>query len=131
MDNPEIVGFCLRYLRENIELSQTTVARKVKRSQNVVYRHEAGKKLPGLDELSSYLRLYGCTVGEFDTLVEAVARFRERAKTGPAWWQGRNGGTEASGARAADHERLAQELGTAAGRFALEFLQMAEKARRL
>jgi transcriptional regulator with XRE-family HTH domain len=131
MDNPEIVGFCLRYLRENIELSQATVARKVKRSSSVVYRHEAGKKLPGLDELSSYLRLYGCTVGEFDTLVEAFSRFRGRAKTGPSWWQTGTRGLEGSGPRVAEHERLAQELGTVAGRFALEFLEMAEKARRL
>lgn len=131
MNNQEIVGFCLRFLRENIDLSQTDVAREVKRSLNVVYRHEAGKKLPGLDELSSYLRLYGCTMGEFDTLVEALSRFRDRAKTGPSWWQSRASGIEAAGPRAADHERLANELGTAAGRFALEFLQMAEKARRL
>jgi|CXWL01.1.fsa_nt_gi transcriptional regulator with XRE-family HTH domain len=131
MDNREIVGYCLRLLRENLALNQATVARKVKRSASVVYRHETGKKLPGLDELSAYLRLYGCTVGEFDTLVEALARFRGRAANGPIWRQAEENGAGAPGPRRAEHERLAEELGAAAGRFALEFLQMAEKARRL
>lgn len=131
MDQAEIVGLTLRSLRENIALNQDQVARKVRRSPNVVYRHETGKKLPGLGELSAYLRLYGCTLGEFEVLTEAMARFRDRSKSGPSWWQTQAQGAEAPGSRLAENERLSQEFGAAAGRFALEFLQMAEKARRL
>jgi|CXWL01.1.fsa_nt_gi DNA-binding XRE family transcriptional regulator len=131
MDDKEIVGFTLRLLRENAGLNQEQLGRKVRRTVQAVYRHETGKKAPSLDEITAYLRVTGCRFSEFEILVNALGRFRQRLASGPGWHlAGTTEGTiDATEQR--EHERLAEELGNAAGRLAREVFQAIDRARRL
>lgn len=131
MENKEIVGLALRLLRENIGLNAEQMGRRVRRTPAAVYRHESGKKAPALDEVTAYLRVTGCRFAEFEALVGALERFRDRVSRGAGWFESEAADDSLEGAERREHERMAQELGAAAGRFALEFFRAAERGRRL
>lgn len=83
----EELGALLRGWREAMQLNQAAVAEAIGVKPAAVSLHESGDRLPEVDRLDAYVRLYGRTEADFNHLVRLLvvarrARLTQRALTG-------------------------------------------------